>query len=86
MSKAYYKRKLKFIFSSGESKTLIFKSASDYSRLTISKAKGLDKLTMCAAVMGSGVLLQYSGVSSLTGKDLYIATGEGFSKFSKDLK
>ena len=59
----------------GESKTLIYKSASEYSRLTISKSKGLDKLTMCAAVMGSGVLLQYSGVSSITGKDLYIATG-----------
>ncbi|XP_063677731.1 uncharacterized protein LOC134813781 [Bolinopsis microptera] len=47
---------------------------SGYSQLKIEKTSVLNKLTMCWAASGSGVLLQYSGLSSISGQDIYIAT------------
>ena len=49
---------------------------SGYSQLKIEKTSVLNKLTMCWAASGSGVLLQYSGLSSISGQDIYIATGK----------
>ncbi|KAL5251874.1 hypothetical protein ACHWQZ_G014876 [Mnemiopsis leidyi] len=55
-------------------KALKFTSNTDYSQLKIEKASILNKLTLCWAASGSGVLLHYTGTTSITGKDIYIAT------------
>ncbi|XP_063677628.1 uncharacterized protein LOC134813705 [Bolinopsis microptera] len=55
-------------------KALKFQTPSDFSQIRVSKTEAFRKLTICWAASGSGVLLHYTGVSSITGKDIYIAT------------